>query len=143
MNLLNVKDVSDEYFEAYRYYFETATSADDIRAVINILEMQGYIFSSYDVESEHDHTHDPWIEECDDINSLMSIINEYGLWNIYQIRLYGSVRGSFFPNEGIVNITTRKKIDTHGGQPCPIAPPRGVRGLIKKITSLFEHIITR
>lgn len=109
MNLLNAKNIENENYDVVRYYFEVAKSEDDIRIIMSILQMQGYEFTKYEVHFEHDHTEVFSILKCDDIESLLYLMRENGFSNVSKIDLYGNVIGTFFPNEGIINIVAQKK----------------------------------
>lgn len=109
MKLINMdKNTDDEYFDVEHYHFEKATSTTDIYSVINFLQEKGYDFYNYVVRFEHDHTEDLEVLIHDNIESLLNSLRDVKIQNIDSIELYGNITGTFFPNEGRVNIVIKK-----------------------------------
>lgn len=109
MNLINVKNMSNEYLDLVRYYFEGISNGEDLYKLMSFLQKEGYDISRYSIYYDHDHTEDLVIDDCDNIETLVKLVNECGLSNISSIDFYGNCNGTFIPSEEIVNISVPKK----------------------------------
>lgn len=109
MNLINVKNMDNEYLDSVRYCFDEISKEEDLYKLISFLQQEGYDFSKYDIYYEHDHTDDLVINGCEDVSTLIKLVNKSGISNVSKINFYGNCYGTILLSDGIVNVSVSKK----------------------------------